>query len=281
MNVGVDILKKMISKKDFMLCEKIEEDKLNEYTNGNWLGNIKYDGERIIIIKKNDEIFLVNRNGRIKNNIYREVIEDFKQMPFDFILDSEIITEDNLFNSLQHRINLNDEEKIKQAIINYPIKCMVFDIINLKGKDLRNMPLNERVLILEELFSEFKFNKVEMVMYYTDLNGLYSFAKSKQLEGIVLKAISSNYESRRSNSWLKLKFFKITNLKAISYEINNSGIRVEDEEDNACQIQGIKANIVREEIDNKGYCDIVVQYLEKTKNNRLRFISYKGLKNEN
>jgi len=222
----------------------------------------------------------VNRNGRIKNSIYREVIEDFKQMPFDFILDSEIITEDNLFNSLQHRSNLSNEEKIIEAIKKYPIKCMVFDIIRLKDNDLRTMPLNERVLILEELFCEFKFNKVEMVKYYEDLNALYSFAKSKQLEGIVLKAISSNYESRRSNSWLKLKFFKETNLRVQRYTINNAGIRVEDYNDNACQIQGLKSNIVKDEIDNNGYCDIVVQYLEKTKNNKLRFISYKGLLNE-
>ena len=214
-----------------MLCEKVDENAFLENPNAykNHLGNIKYDGERIIIVKQGEEVFLVNRNGRIKNSIYRELIADFKQMPFNFILDSEVITEDNLFNSLQHRSHLSKEEKIIEAIKKYPIKSMVFDIINLEGKDLRNMPLNERIIILEELFCEFKFNKVEMVKYYEDLNALYSFAKSKQLEGIVLKAISSNYESRRSSSWLKLKFFKLADIKAVSYEINNSGIRVEDE----------------------------------------------------
>ena len=269
----------MINKKDFMLCEKVEETDLDKYTHSHYLGNIKFDGERIIIIKQAEEVFLVNRNGRIKNSMYRELIADFKQVPFDFILDSEVITEDNLFNTLQHRINLSNEEKIIEAEHKYPIKCMVFDIIRLKDNDLRNMPLNERVLILEELFCEFKFNKVEMVKYYEDLNALYSFAKAKQLEGIVLKAISSNYENGRSKSWLKLKFFKLADIKAVSYEINNSGIRVEDDKENACQVSGNQHIKVKEEIDNKGFCEIIVQYLEKTKNNKLRFISYKGLKN--
>ena len=52
-------------------------------------------------------------------------------------------------------------------------------------------------------------------------------------------------------------------MKAVKYSVNNAGIRVEDELNNAVQIAGNNSLEVKREIDNKGFCDIVIQYLEK------------------
>jgi ATP-dependent DNA ligase len=272
----------MITNKEFMLCDKIKEEELFRFVNVKYgipqtenlyKANIKFDGERIVIIKKGDDVFLLNRAGRIKNQIYPEVVEKVKIIEGDFVLDSEVITLNGLFNSLQHRSNLGSKEKIDRAVKENPVKCVVFDLIFFDNIDLRHKPLKERIEILNNNFKD----KVELVEY-TDIQTALSFAKHHKLEGIVIKNMLSNYEGKRSSNWLKLKLFKQAEMKAISYTINNAGIRLEDNKQNAVQCSGNQSNEVKNEIDNKGYCDIVIQYLEKTKDDRFRFISFVGVK---
>lgn len=260
----------MITNKDFMLCESTREEDLYAFKNeGNWKANIKFDGERIVVIKNNDDVFLLNRAGRIKNQIYPEVIPSIKKIKGNFILDGEVITTNGIFNSLQHRSNLSDKNKIERAKIDYPIKYMVFDLLFFE-KDIRQMPLKERIKLLQDNFGD-KLNLVE----YQEIDVALNFAKEHKLEGIVIKYMPSIYEGKRSKYWIKMKLFKETPFKAISYTINNAGIRVEDNLQNACQISGQQHIEVRNEIDDKGFCDIVIQYLEKTKDERYRFISFK------
>lgn len=256
-----------------MLCETITEGDLNNLDD-NWKANLKYDGERIAVIKLGFDIFVVNRVGRIKNQIYPEIVEAISKINGDFILDGEVITTDGIFNTLQHRNNLSTPAKIENARTQYPINYMVFDVLYY-GEDLRNKPLRTR---LDYLFN-FKLNipitSIIKFAEYTDIQTALSFAKSNRKEGIVVKNMLSTYEGRRSKSWLKLKLFKEEPFRAISYTTNPAGIRVEDNNLNACQVAGYESNQVKGEIDKKGYCDIVIQYLEKTKDDRYRFISFK------
>jgi len=267
----------MITNKDFMLCGKITEEELPKLK-GEWEANIKFDGERIVAIKKGEDVFLLNRANREKSFIYPEIAEELKTIKGDFILDGEIITEDNLFNSLQHRSHLGSKAKVDEAIKKYPIKFMIFDIINLDGEDLRLLPLKNRIEILNSVNFP-KLSKIEFVVYHKNISELLSFAKNQipQLEGIVIKNMLSNYEGRRSNNWLKLKLFQQAELKVISYTINNAGLRLEDDKLNAVQVSGNQSDEVKQAIDNKGYCNIVIQYLEKTKNDKYRFISFVGV----
>lgn len=263
----------MITKKDFMLCEKITEEEL--YTlKGEWKANIKFDGERIMVVKIGGNIFVINRAGRIKNQIYPEVVLEVAKIEGDFIVDGEIITTDGIFNSLQHRSNIG-VNKVERAIKDYPIKYMVFDIINFGGKDLRMKPLKERLEYLFQLRLNVPFTSMINFVEYLDIQEALSFAKANTKEGIVIKNMLSYYQSRRSNDWKKLKLFKEDNFRAISYTINNAGLRVEDDKLNAVQVAGFESRKVKSEIDECGYCDIVIQYLEKTKDNRYRFISFK------
>jgi ATP-dependent DNA ligase len=262
----------MITKKDIMLCESITEPELQSL-NGEYLANIKFDGERILAIKNKDDVFILNRAGRIKNKIYPEIAEQIKELDGDFILDGEIITSDGLFNSLQHRSNLSDLSKIEKARTDYPIKFMVFDILFLNGIDLRHKPLKERINLLQNNFSA----RLCLVRYQP-IDEALSFAKLHKLEGIVIKDMLSVYEGRRSRSWLKLKLFKQADMRAVRYTINNAGLRLEDEGLNAVQCSGNQSDEVKRAIDEKGWCDIVIQYLEKTKDNRYRFISFVGVK---
>ena len=267
----------MIDKKFFMLCKSTAKEGSEIFFNSGYKANIKYDGERIIGIKKGKDVFLLNRRCREKSFIYPEIARDLSTLDFDFIFDGEVITLDGKFNSLQFRSNLSDREKIRKSVIENPVKFMVFDIINFKGQDLRFRPLWDRI----KYFSKINLTglKVEFVSY-EDVEECLNYAEQEELEGIVIKDMNGTYEHRRSNFWLKLKLFKEEKHKFIRFTENPKGIRVEDEELNAIQVAGKNGVIVKKELQEKGFCWIVVQYLEKTKNGRLRFPSFKELEKE-
>lgn len=268
----------MIDKKFFMLCKSTAKEGSEIFFNSGYKANIKYDGERIIGIKKGKDVFLLNRRGREKSFIYPEVAKDLSTLDFDFIFDGEVITPDGKFNSLQFRVNLSDREKIRKSVIENPVKFMIFDLIKFKEQDLRNKPLRERV----NLFSDIDLNDLKSVEFvaYEDVEKCLKYVEQEELEGIVIKDMNGTYEHRRSNFWLKLKLFKEEKHRFIRFTENPKGIRVEDEELNAIQVAGKNGEIVKRELVEKGFCWIVVQYLEKTKNGRLRFPSFKELKKE-
>jgi len=267
----------MINKKDFMLCNSTTEEEINRFTD-NWKANIKYDGERIIAVKKGTDVFLINRRGVDKADCYKEVAENLKNIPHDFIVDGEIITNDGKFNSLQHRSHLKDKFKIETAKELYPINYMIFDILSFDEKSFIDLPLKDRIKLLSLIHFE-ELDNVGFVAYEEILPCLET-AKEHNCEGIIIKNMDSLYQHRRSNDWLKLKFFKEDVLRVVRYTENPAGIRCEDEKLNAVQCSGQQHIKVKKAIDEVGFCDITISYLEKTANNRYRFISYKGLKNE-
>ena len=264
-----------MEKKDFMLCDKIVEKDLKNLK-GDWKANIKFDGERIVAVKKDGEVFLINRRGNIKNNNYTEVVESLKTFEGDFVLDGEVITTDDNFNRLQQRALTKNPMKQEQLRNKMPICYMVFDVLGLYGEDLKWLKLKDRITY----FSAFEKSENINFAEYEDINVCLERCKLEEREGIVLKNMDSSYQHRRSKDWLKLKFFKETNLKVVRYTENPAGIRVEDKELNAVQISGEQHKIVKQKIDSEGYCEISIQYLtqnEETK--RYRFPSYRGLKN--
>lgn len=262
-----------------MLCESITKEEIKNLK-GNYKANFKYDGERIIAVKNGTDIFLFNRRGREKSFIYPEIVKELSLSPNSFIIDGEIITYDGVFNSLQKRVNLSDRRKITEQVKNNPVKFMVFDVLNVDGLDVRDKPLQERIrewykisFALEKPF-DIKVWFVE----FNEIDYLLKIAEEKELEGIVIKNMDSAYQSRRSYDWLKCKNFKETELTLISYTENNAGIRCEDKEGIAVQVAGEQHRAVKKRIDEVGFCKVTIQYLEKTKENKFRFPSFRGLK---
>jgi ATP-dependent DNA ligase len=256
-----------------MLCEKINKEELGNLGT-NWKCNFKFDGERIMAIVKDGEVQLINRRGNLKNNNYLEVVEELKKLP-DCILDGEVISEDDDFNKLQQRALTKDS--FKQSVLRkqVPVKYMVFDIVELAGKNLVNEPLKMRVGILQSiLIGNLQYLETAEVM---EISVGYVIASEMDKEGIVVKDMNSKYENRRSQSWKKCKFWEEGYMKAISYEENPKGIRVEDDKKNAVQCAGSEGKKVKELIDSQGYCELEIQYLELTEDGRMRFPSFRKI----
>ena len=86
-----------------------------------------------------------------------------------------------------------------------PIVYFVFDLLEVDGEPLIDLPLEERRKRLEKLLD--KRNKtVRYSETFDDGDALFEAAKQQRLEGIMAKRLGSKYlPGRRSREWLKVK----------------------------------------------------------------------------
>lgn len=158
----------------------------------------KQDGWRMLLSKFNGQIRLYSRHKNEFTYTFREFLD--LEIPDNSIYDCELISVDS--NGKCDFEALQQEYKSKNRT--NPLQLVVFDVIFYKGQDIRRKPLMERKKILEESIIE---NEKIVISRYVD--GEYStqyfdLIKQQDLEGIVMKLKDSTYESKRSNSWLKV-----------------------------------------------------------------------------
>jgi hypothetical protein len=192
------------------------------------------------------------------------------------IIDTEICAES--FDRLQQRALTQNQ--VKQRLLSQiiPVTIYIFDVLNINGVDMRSRELRERLCLLNKVVQENEMIKILPTYEHKDLDKLLDDVMQKNGEGIMIKDKFSQYEHRRSDKWLKYKFFQEKVLRFPFYTENPAGIRLSDGL-NAVQVAGRKAVEVKELIDAKGYADVFVQYLELSKNGMMRFPSFRGLAN--
>jgi ATP-dependent DNA ligase len=270
----------MSSIKNCMLCGSVAN--ISEVAIDRYIAEEKFDGERIVAIKNGDNINLVNRRGANKENVYIEITESLKKFDFDFVIDGEIVAEKGVFNDLQRRALLRDVEEIKKRAVEIPTKFMAFDIISLKGEDLKSKPLLDRKKILSDNIKDNdRVVACEWISGEDNIKDLWEKIREENKEGIILKIKNSIYQNKRTNAWVKLKVWKDIDLKMNRYTINNAGIRLENNEGIFVQCAGEQAKYVKQQIDEKGEIMVTIQYLERTADNKFRFPSFiKVVENE-
>lgn len=176
------------------------------FSDKKWLFERKFDGIRLLVLKKNQKVFLYSRNKNILNQSFPEILEAFKKMKQDnFVIDGELVALDkglSSFSKLQQRIHVKSLQKSQDTKVN--ITFFVFDILQYKGFDLKKVPLIERKKILK---TALEFNKKIRYTSHRLQNGkgYLDYAAQKGWEGIIGKKIDSIYCSKRSTSWLKFK----------------------------------------------------------------------------
>jgi len=164
-----------------------------------WIFEIKWDGYRAIAEVNKEKVRLYSRNGNSFMENYPVVVEQLSKMKLNAVLDGEIVVMNDdgnpSFQLLQHYGTDAD----------YALMYYVFDILELDGKDLKNLPLTERKKILKKIL------KKDTVVKYSDHveeAGILFFetAVEKKLEGIMAKKADSTYHTGvRTSNWLKIK----------------------------------------------------------------------------
>ena len=90
-----------------------------------------------------------------------------------------------------------------------PIVFYAFDLLRLNGKDLQNLPIEERKAKLEGLLKKPPGVVRYSVSFTNKIEELLSRAQELGLEGMVGKRSGSRYEAgKRTGAWVKIKLYQ-------------------------------------------------------------------------
>ncbi len=189
-------------KLDDFIPAMLAKDTDKPFSKPGWLYEIKWDGYRAIAELQNNDVKLYSRNGNSFTAAYPVVVEQLAALQLHAVLDGEIVVlnEDGKpdFQKLQHY----------DAYQNFPLIYYVFDLLELNGKKLYNLPLVERKQKLAEILPD---NPVIKYSDHIEEKGedFFELIKEKDLEGIMAKKEDSlYYPGKRSADWLKIKHHK-------------------------------------------------------------------------
>lgn len=174
-----------------------------------WVHQVKWDGIRILCRVENGKYRIFTRNRRDRTEFYPELEEITGLLGVKSAwLDGEIVVFDqNQKPSFYHalvRERLKNPERACHYSRRNPARYIVFDIMNLDGKDLRPLPLRQRKAILEERLAPGR--NVAVTQDFSDGDALLAIMKQKGWEGIVSKQANSPYTGgKRHRYWYKTK----------------------------------------------------------------------------
>ena len=176
----------------------------------------KYDGIRAIaeVGAGGQLVRLWSRLGNDKTAQFPEIAQALalwaKRRREPVTLDGEIVALDAEgrpagFQQLQGRIHIKD-----QPVSSGPTAFMLFDVLRVGERDLRNQPLTVRRASLESLFAKSRSPLLRVSEQVTgDGRALYSRALQSGWEGLIAKHAASKYRSgKRSPDWRKLKIIQ-------------------------------------------------------------------------
>ncbi len=180
-----------------------------------WIHEIKLDGYRIVAERDRDQTCLRTRSGQDWTDRFPEIASDIGKLPIDSaVLDGEIVVLDergiSRFQALQNAIR----DRSAGTIVYF-----VFDLLELDGEDLTELPLESRKKKLQKLLGRRK--KTGPVRWTDHVVGkgrrFYEAACRSGLEGIVSKLRENPYRSGRSRDWLKTKCLRGQELVVVGY----------------------------------------------------------------
>ena len=141
-----------------------------------WIFERKFDGIRLLAYKKGDDVQLFSRNHLPQH--LPAVQRAIEQLP-----NRELI--------------LDGETTWRHSDVAYH----VFDIMWINGRNVTELPLEERQALLAQLPFREPLRRVTLI----DDPSPWERAEREGWEGVVAKRRGSIYEHRRSKQWLKMK----------------------------------------------------------------------------
>ncbi len=161
-----------------------------------WVHEIKHDGYRLIARKERDAVRLSSRYGTDFTDTMNSIAASDASLPAEStVVDGEAVV-------LRGDGHSNFEALRTRAAAR--ATYVVFDLLLLGGRDLRQRPLEERRALLADLVAD-----AEGVLFSEAISAegdvVFDAACRMGLEGIISKRLGSPYQSGRTRFWLKTK----------------------------------------------------------------------------
>jgi len=164
-----------------------------------WLFEVKWDGYRATAYVRGGTARLESRNRNDLTQRFATVaraVEKAVRTP-DCVLDGEVCALDE-----QGRSSFS---AMQQGKPDTPLVYYVFDVLEIDGEPVIDLPLTERRKRLEKLLDR-RNRTVRISEVFEDGEALFEAAREQGLEGIVAKRADSKYQQgRRNRDWLKIK----------------------------------------------------------------------------
>jgi bifunctional non-homologous end joining protein LigD len=164
-----------------------------------WMFEVKWDGYRALAYVSQSEVKLVSRKGNDLTERFATVAKEVAKAVKTpaCVLDGEVCALDE-----QGRSSFSAMQQGKPGT---PLVYYVFDLLELEGEPLVDLPLLERRKRLERLLDR-RNKTVRLSEAFDDGEALFEAAKQQNLEGIMAKRVDSRYAvGRRTRDWLKVK----------------------------------------------------------------------------
>lgn len=166
-----------------------------------WLHELKYDGYRLIAVRHKGKVQLFTRKQLDWTDKFAALAKHLEKLKGgDFVLDGEAVVYDSKgrtsFGGLQEALKGKGEK----------IVFVAFDILNLEGKNLRDLPLRQRLEHLAKVVPESKGPVRRSETWAADEGeDLFLQACKLGLEGIISKHADARYFPESRRDWVKSK----------------------------------------------------------------------------
>ena len=166
-----------------------------------WIHEIKYDGYRLIAVRKKGKVRLFTRKELDWTDRFKEVARRLEKLKGrDFVLDGEAVVFDekgrSQFSLLQKALKSDGKE----------ITFVAFDLLNADGLNLRALPLSERIARMEKIVpAESGPVRRSGIWPAEDGPALFVQACKLGLEGIISKHAHGRYLPESRKDWVKSK----------------------------------------------------------------------------
>ncbi|WP_405351205.1 ATP-dependent DNA ligase [Nonlabens sp. Asnod3-H03] len=208
-----------------------------------WSAEHKWDGIRSQTIIRAGEIFVWSRGEELVTDKYPEFQKFLDVIPDGTVIDGEILPYKNgqilNFNDLQTRIGRKTVGK--KLLLDVPVVIVAYDLLEWQGKDIRELPFQERRALLDKLVldSNEKANLIESdSMFPLLISETMSFttwediakererSADRKSEGLMLKRKDSPYlVGRKKGDWWKWKVDPFTIDAVLTYAMRGHGRR--------------------------------------------------------
>lgn len=234
------IIPNLIPTFDVMLAESgIPLEKLLE--ENKWLYvQKKSDGKRCIAICKENSVEFYARSGKpIDNLAEHEILINSilcirnTSLPFDFVLDGEVIIEndDGTDASRQYSNGLISKKDLsKQEVERF--SYVVWDVISLYDfiNNCNKIEYEDRYYSLINSIKSFKNIRVIPTFTATTKEKIEEITSNfidNGFEGSIVKTPNHYYQRKRSKGWIKFKEIQEADLKVVGYKYGNAGTKYE------------------------------------------------------
>ncbi len=232
----------------FYLAYPFENDPQSLGDLSDWQCEWKWDGIRCQLIVREGQCFLWSRGEELITERFPELVQMAESLPDGTVIDGEILPwkEANVlpFSQLQQRIGRKTVSK--KMLADIPVILMSYDLLELNGKDIRELPMSERRELLTKLAcgvpagdaaeaayatcqridTRLRLSPLVVADSWANLLEMRKEARALSVEGLMLKRRSSPYKvGRQRGDWWKWKVNPYTIDAVLIYAQRGSGKR--------------------------------------------------------